>query len=195
MENESKESGLAEIRELIRGEKETAGRPFEESRFENRIWETIRTPRGQKRRSFIFSLKEPLPAAGLSLAVIALGAFLLYRLLSPSPFEKAIQKWDSVLIQAAEAKILGADSERQKAEFTEFGWALKRILYDFERKRLEDVSLIDSLAKAFPNKTGQSFFPREGMNPPAPGKDSPRFRNDENFRKFITLFSKKFEEV
>ena len=121
MENEKEQSYFGEIRELIREEKETAGRAFEECRFENRIWETIRKPQGQKRRFFVFSLKEPLPVVGLSLAVIALGAALLFRLFSPSPFEKAIERWESVFTQAAEAKILRADSEQQKAEFTAFG--------------------------------------------------------------------------
>jgi hypothetical protein len=187
-----------EIQELIRGEKEEAERSFESHRFDARLFERIHKARKGRPAAWPVVLRKPGPIIAFSMLVLALVGFLLFRTFSPSPFQQTVRAMSAVLA--------GGDGQRSsgqnriahgiaRAEYTEFGWALKGVLYACERQALGDVSITDALSRVFLGGASRAASSREGENASSPRKESPKLRTGEDFRMFFAGFLKRFEEV
>lgn len=199
MEDRRESNQADRIMELIRAEKEAAETRFETARFDARLFERMRSATAARPTLCVFLLRKPGPAAALAALVLAVAAFLLFRKPSPSPFQQTIRAISAVLEDAGDGrKMKGEDSTAQRmatAEYTEFGWSFKRILYACQRESLSDIDLAAALSLVFlkearPHAPGwdeaKSSFPRG---------ESFSLRTEEDFQIFFTGFLKKFEEV
>jgi hypothetical protein len=200
MEDERESRRSDRIRELILREKDAAERHFESTRFEARLFERIRnTAEAGRPLSRPALLRRQWPVVAFSVLVLAVAAFLLSRAFSPSPFQRTIRVMGSVLSEAGGRwQTAEGSSLFQRGitpEYTDFGWALKGVLYACERESLGDVGLAESLARVLTEENPQPAPPRDGSKPLLPGSPSLQLKSGEDFRMFFATFLKKLEEV
>jgi len=193
-------SGQAdETQELIRREKEEAGRSFDSARFDARLFERIRRVQEGGPPTWLVWLKKPGPVAAFSALVLAVAGLLLLRTFSPSPFQPTVRAMSAVLDKPGVGRgTSGQDRTAQRmatAEYTEFGWAIKGVLYACERQALGDVSMTDALSRVFLDAASRAAPSREGADTLSPRVEAPKLRTGEDFRMFFTGFLKRFEEV
>jgi len=188
-----------EIREIIRREKEEAERSFDSHRFDAQLFERIGKAREGRSAAWRIFLKKPAPIIAFSVVVLALVGLFLFRTFSPPPFQQTVRALSAVLARAGDGqKTSGQNRTAQRiarAEYTEFGWALKGVLYACERQALADVSLTDALSRVFLEKTSPVASSQDREKAPFPRMESPKLRTGEDFREFFAGFLKKFEEV
>jgi len=188
-----------DIGELVRLEKEEAERSFESRRFDARLLKRIGDASKEKAAARPFFLRKPAPVVALSLLVLAIAGFLFFRKPSASPFQQTVRMMSAVLAEAGDGRkpLQRADVNQliRKAEYTDFGWALKGVFYACERQALGDFNLTDSLSLIFHKKAPKALSPGDRKNPPAAGEERLRLRTDEEFRTFFIVFLKKLEEV
>lgn len=188
-----------EIQELIRREKEGAERSFESTRFDSRLFERIQKARERRPAAWPVVLRKPGPIAAFSALVLAVAGFLLFRTFSPSPFPRVVRTMSALLDKPGVGRgASGQDRIAQRiatAEYTEFGWALKRVLYACERQSLEDVSLMDALSRVFLEEVARAASGQGRKTAFSRRMESPKLRTGEDFRMFFTGFLKRFEEV
>jgi hypothetical protein len=194
------ESGRADrIQELIQREKEDAERNFEGTRFDARLDERIRNSAEPRPTPWLVLLRKPGPAIALSALVLAVAGFLLFQRLSSSPSRQTIRAMSMVLAEAGDGRQTAGqihlDQKIATTEYTEFGWALKGVLYACQRESLGDVGLADALSLVLMKEQPRSPSPRDGTRPPLPGATSMQLKSGEDFRTFFTGFLNKFEEV
>ncbi|MDH4270846.1 MAG: hypothetical protein OEW18_02595 [Candidatus Aminicenantes bacterium] len=194
------ESGRADrIQELIQREKEDAERNFESSRFDARLFGRIQSASEASPKTWFVFLRKPRPVIALSALLLAIAGFLFFRKLSPSPFEQTVRAMSAVLDDAGDGRQMKEqDSMAPRiatAEYTEFGWALKGVLYACERESLGDVELADALSRVFLKEDPRAASRQGGANPPLPRADSLQLKSGEDFQSFFSGFLKKFEEV
>ena len=188
-----------EIQELIRREKEEAERSFDSHRFDAQLFERIGKAREGRSAAWRIFLKKPAPIIAFSVLVLAIAGFLLFRTFFPLPSEQTVRALSAVLAEAGDGqKSSGQNRMAQRiarAEYTEFGWALKGVLYACERQALGDVSLTDALSRVFLEKTSRVASSQDREKTGFPRMESPKLRTGEDFRIFFADFLKKFEEV
>lgn len=188
-----------EIQDLIRGEKEEAERSFESHRFDARLFERIRKTREGRSAAWLFFLRKPGPTLAVSVLVLALVGSLLFRVFPSSPLQQTVRALSAVLTEAGDGRRITGQSHLDQriagAEYTEFGWALKGVLYACERQALGDVSITDALSRVFLTKASLAAPSQEGENASSPRMESPKLRSGEDFQMFFSGFLKKFEEV
>jgi hypothetical protein len=194
------ESGRADrIQELIQREKEDAERNFESSRFDARLFGRIHKATETGPTAWLDLLRKPGPVMALSALVLLIAGFLLFRKLPPSPFQQTVRAMSAVLAEAGDGRHAAEESRLAqriaRAEYTEFGWALKGVLYACERESLGNVDLADALSRVFLDEGSRAALRRGGTNPPLPRADSPQLKSGEDFQSFFSGFLKKFEEV
>lgn len=187
------------IEELILTEKETAERSFDSTRFDTRLFERIRNTSEARPAILSLLMRKPGPVMAISALVLVTAGFLLFQRLSPSPFQQTVQAMSAVLAEAGDGQRASVESRLAQriatVEYTDFGWALKKILYACERESLSGVELTDALSRVFP----------EGARQPPPGRDggkssfsrmkSFKLRSGEDYQMFFSGFLKIFEEV
>jgi len=199
MENSPKSGRSGDIRELVRLEKEEAELSFESHRFEARLSKRIRETTGERAAAWPAFLRKPAPVVALSLLLLALAGFLLFREHAASPFQQTVRMMSAVLAEAGDGRKPHerADAYQiiREAEYTDFGWALKTVFYACERQALGNINLTDSLSLIFQKKAPQALSIGDRKNPPSAGEERPRLRTDEDFRTFFIVFLKKLEEV
>ncbi|OFW57612.1 MAG: hypothetical protein A2Y75_08185 [Candidatus Solincola sediminis] len=188
-----------EIQELIRREKEEAERSFEGHGFDAQLSERIGKAREGRSAAWHVFLKKPGPIVAFSVLVLALVGLLLFRTFSPPPFQQTVRAMSAVLAGAGDGQETSGQNRTAqriaRAEYTEFGWAVKRVLYACERQPLGDVSLMDALSPIFLEKASLAAPSQEGENASSPRVESPKLRTGEDFQMFFAGFLKKFEEV
>jgi hypothetical protein len=188
-----------DIGELVRLEKEEAGRSFESRRFDARLLKRIRDASEEKAAARPFFLRKPAPVIALSLLALAIAGFLFFRKPSASPFQQTVRMMSAVLSEAGDGQkpLERADVNQlvRKAEYTDFGWALKGAFFACERQALGDIDLANSLSLIFQKEAPKAFSPGDRKNLPATGVERPRLRTDEEYRTFFIVFLKKLEEV
>jgi hypothetical protein len=199
MEDRIKSGRADNIQELIQREKEDAERTFENARFDARLSERIRDAAEARPAVGFVWLRKPGPVMAFSAIVLAIAGFLLFRKLSPSPFQQTVRAMSAVLAEAGDHRQMkGQDSRAQRiatAEYTEFGWALKGVLYACERESLGNVDLADAFSRVFLEENPRAASRRGGTKPPLPRAKSLQLKSGEDFQTFFTGFLKKFEEV
>lgn len=199
MDDKMNPGQVDEIQELIRREKEEVERSFEGARFDARLFERIGKAEGRRPEAWRIFLKKPGPIIAFSVLVLAIAGLLLFRTFFPSPSEQTVRALSAVLAEAGDGqKSSGQNRMAQRiarAEYTEFGWALKGVLYACERQALGDVSLTDALSRVFLEKTSPVASSQDRDKTPFPRMESPKLRTGEDFRMFFAGFLKKFEEV
>ncbi len=194
------ESGPADaVEELIRREKEAAERSLENARFDAQLFERIQNAADARPTILFVWLRERGPVVVSSALVLAIAGFLLFQRLSLSRFQQTVQAMSSVLGEAGDGQRMkgrGAKAQRiAGAEYTDFGWALKGVLYACERESLGDVELGDALSRIFPERASRTAS-GEGREIASPrGMESLKLRSGEDFKMFFTAFLRKFEEV
>lgn len=188
-----------EIQEIIRKEKEEAERGFEGARFDARLFERIRKAREPRPTAWPIFLIRPGPVVAFSVLVLAFAGFLLFRTFSPSPLQPTIRAMGAVLEKSGAGRgTSGQDRTAQRiatAEYTEFGWAIKGVLYACKRQALGDVSLTDALSRVLAKGTSQAASGREKGEAAAPGEESFKLQTAEDFRMFFAGFLQKLKEV
>jgi len=188
-----------EIQDLIRGEKEEAERSFEGQRFDTQLFERIHKSTGGRPATWLFFLRTPGPVMAFSVFVLVLAGFLLFRTFSSSPFQGTVRAMSAVLAEAGDGRRITEQGRMSRriagAEYTEFGWALKGVLYACERQSLGDVSLADALSPLFLEKASRAVSNQDGESASSPRVESPKLRTGEDFQMFFTGFLRKFEEV
>lgn len=199
MDNSIKSGRSGDIRELVRLEKEEAERSFKSLRFDARLLKRIREATEERPTAWPAFLRKPAPVVALSLVLLALAGFLLFREHSASPFQQTVRTISAVLAEAGDGQKPNerADANQliRAAEYTDFGWALKGVFYACERQALGNINLTDSLSLIFQKKAPQALSIGDTKNPPSAGEERPRLRTDEEFRTFFIVFLKKLEEV
>jgi len=199
MENSPKSGRSGDIRELVRLEKEEAERSFESHRFDARLSTRIREATEERAAAWPVFLRRPAPVVALSLVLLALAGFLLFREHSASPFQQTVRTISAVLAEAGDGQKPNerADANQliRAAEYTDFGWALKGVFYACERQALGNINLTDSLSLIFQKKAPQALSIGDRKNRLSAGEEQPRLRTDEEFRMFFIVFLKKLEEV
>jgi len=199
MENSLKSGRSDDIQELVRLEKEEAERSFENHRFDARLSKRIREATEERAAAWPSFLRRPAPVVALSLLLLALAGFLLFREHSASPFQQTVRMMSAVLAEAGDGQKpherADANQIIREAEYTDFGWALKGVFYACERQALGDINLTDSLSFIFQKKVPKALSISDRKNPPSAGEERPRLRTDEEFRIFFIVFLKKLEEV
>jgi hypothetical protein len=190
---------VGEIQDLIHREKEEAERSFESARFETQLFERIRSARGARPTIWLVLLRKPGPVMALSALFLAVAGFLLFRKPSPSPFHQTVRAMSAVLEDARDGRQMkGQDSTAQRiatAEYTDFGWALKGVLYACERESLGEIELADAFSRVFLEEARQPAPGRDGGKSSFPRVESLKLRTGEDFQMFFTSFLKKFREV
>jgi hypothetical protein len=194
------ESGRGDrIQELIKGEKEDAEQNFESALFEAQLFERIQSASEASPKTWFVFLRKPRPVIALSALLLAIAGFLFFRKLSPSPFEQTVRAMSAVLDDAGDGRQMKEqDSMTPRiatAEYTEFGWALKGVLYACERESLGNVDLAEALSRVFLKEDPQAASRRGGTNSPFPRAEFLQLKSREDFQVFFTGFLKIFEEV
>ncbi len=188
-----------EIQEIIRKEKEEAERGFEGARFDARLFERIRKAREQRPTAWPIFLIKPGPVVAFSVLVLAFAGFLLFRTFSPSPLPPTIRAMSAVLDKSGAGRgTSGQDRTAQRiatAEYTEFGWAIKEVLYACKRQALGDVSMTDALSRVFQEAASRAASGRDGEDALSPRVEAPKLRTVEDFRMFFAGFLQKLKEV
>lgn len=187
------------IEELIRREKEAAERTFENARFETQLFERVRNAEDAGPTTWFVWLRKRGPVVASSALILAIAGFLLFRKPPLSRFQQTVQAMSTVLVDARDG---GRSAEEERpaqrivgAGYTDFGWALKGVLYACERESLGDVELEDALSRIFLEEARQSAPGRVGGKSSFPRMESLKLRSGEDFKMFFTAFLKKFEEV
>jgi hypothetical protein len=199
VEDRMDSSQADKIEELIRREKETAERNFESTRFDARLFERIRNATAARQTMWSVLLRKPGPAMALAALVLTIAGFLLFRKPSPSPLQQTVRAISAVLEDAGDGRQMkGGDSMAQRiatAEYTDFGWAFKGVLYACQRESLGEVELADALSRVFLAGAPQAAPSEDRERASSPGMERPTLRTGEDFQTFFTGFLKKFEEV
>ena len=142
-----------EIREIIRREKEEADRSFDSHRFDAQLFERIGKAREGRSAAWHVFLKKPGPIVAFSVLVLALVGLLLFRTFSPPPFQQTVRAMSAVLAGAGDGQETSGQNRTAqriaRAEYTEFGWAVKRVLYACETQPLRAVGRVDDLSPIF----------------------------------------------
>ena len=188
-----------EIDTLIGREKEAADRNFDDRQFEGRLLERVRRAGKREAQASPFVLPKFVPVTALAVVLLAISGFLIYRAwprLQPHPADQAI---GTVLARSGygrlEAQVYGSNWGIERPEYTEFGWALKGVLYASKRQALGDVDLTGALSGALREGPGPGS---SGENPDRPVYQRPgslRLGSGEDFRMFFSGFLKRLEEV
>lgn len=197
---DKRESGRPDkIQELILKEKEAAERNFETTRFEAGLFERIRNAEAIKPATGPVFIRRPGPVLALAALLLIIAGFLFFRRPSPPPFEQTVRAMSAVLGTTGYGRqIEDKDSTAQRisvAEYTEFGWALKGVLYACERESLGDVGLAEALYRVLLRGTPRAAPSAAREQSYSPGEEGIRLRTDRDFQTFFTGFLKKFEEV
>lgn len=199
MEDRMDPSQADKIEELILTEKETAERSFDSTRFDTRLFERIRNTSEARPATLSVLMRKPRPVIAISALILVTAGFLLFRRLSPSPFQQTVQAMSAVLAEAGDGQRVTAESRLAQriatVEYTNFGWALKKILYACERESLSGIELTDALSRVFPGEARQSPPGRDAGKFSFPRMKSLKLRSGEDYQMFFTGFLKKFEEV
>jgi len=199
MDHNLKSGRSDDIQDLIRLEKEEAERGFESRRFDARLFWRIREATEEKPVAWPAFLRKPAPVLALSLLLLALAGFLLFRKRPESPFQRTVRTISAVLAEAGDGRKphgqADANQLLRKAEYTDFGWAVKGVFYACERQALGDINLADCLSLIFQKNAPQTLSSGDRRSLPAAGEEQPRLRTDEEFRRFFIAFLKKLEEV
>lgn len=199
MEDRRERGQVDEIAALIRREKEAADRNYDGRLFEARLLERVRRAGQRESHATPFVFKKLVPVAALAAIVLSIAGSLIFRALprpQPQPADQAI---GAVLARSGEGRLdaqeNGTDRKIDRLEYTEFGWALKGVLYASKRQALGDVSLTGALSGALRSGT-RPGAPGENVGPPKyPRRGSLKLRSGEEFRMFFSGFLKSLEEV
>lgn len=187
------------IQELIFKEKEAAETSFEAARFDARLFERIRSAAEPRTAIWLGLLRKPGPVMAISSLVLAVAGLLLLREPSASPIQQTVRAISAVLDDAgAGRKMKGDDSAAQQivaVEYTDFGWALKGVLYACERQSLEDIDLAESLSRIFLEGPSLPAASRGEGKTRLPDVESFKLKTAEDYRVFFTRFLRKFEEA
>jgi hypothetical protein len=187
------------LEELIRGEKEEAERRFDDHRFDVRLFDRICRAEEGRSTGLLVWLTKPGPALAILALFLVISGFLLFRMLSPSPPPQTGRAISAIFDRAGGGlRNIELDGLAQKiatAEYTDLGWALKRVFYACERRALKDVSITDAISLAFLEKDSGDAFSRRGENAAFPRMESPKLRTGEDFQIFFSGFLKRLEEV
>lgn len=187
------------IQELIFKEKEAAERNFETLRFETGLFERIRNAEAAKPATGPVSIRKPVPILALTTLLLIIAGFLFFRGPSPRPFERTVRAMSAVLGSAGEGRLMKErDSTAQSittAEYTDFGWAFKGVLYACQRESLGNVDLVDAFSRFFLEEARQPALGWDGGKSSIPRGESLNLRTEEDYQMFFTGFLKKFEEV
>ncbi len=199
MEDRMEPGQAGKIQELIRREKEEADRNFEGARFEERLLERVHKATETRPTTWLTLLRKPAPVVALSALVLVIAGSLLLRRLPPSSFQQTVREMSAVLAEAGDGRRAAEESRLAQriatAEYTEFGWALKEVLYACERQALGQVSLTYALSRVLLEEAPRAAPRQAGEKVPFQKAQSPKLRSGEDFQLFFTGFLKKFEEV